>query len=48
VLSDYGTGTQISAETGRRSYDSDHAWAGPKRIYRADAASRLLRGPWYW
>ena len=27
---------------------SAHAWAGTRRIYRADAAARLLSGPWYW
>lgn len=41
-------GMVIAAETGRRSYLSANAWAGPGRIYRADAAARLLNGPWYW
>lgn len=48
VLTDYGYGVQVSGLTGRRTYASGIAWAGPGRFYRADAAARLLLGPWYW
>lgn len=48
VLTEYTWGAEVAGQTGRRVYASGLAWAGSGRLYRADAAARLLSGPWYW
>jgi hypothetical protein len=48
VLADPVRGVEVSGVAGRRTYASAIAWAGSRRVYRGDAAERLLGGRWYW
>jgi hypothetical protein len=49
VLTDFANGTEIPAETGRRTYVSGlRIWTEPGAGYRANAAQRLFDGPSWW